>query len=117
MRYAFNYVFDDIGGFVGIDNSVKKGSVDVNADVVFGVNDLVSHIDDSSFHVNHPDVLSERVIVVQSWVEDVFVSSKFFLEPNVGCFDVLVGAATASADVSETADVVFVALVAILHGI
>ena len=117
MRYAFNYVFDDIGGFVGIDNSVKKGSVDVNADVVFGVNDLVSHIDDSSFHVHHPDVLGERVIVVQSWVEDVFVSSELFLEADVGCFDVLVGTATAPADVSETADVVFVALVAILHGI
>ena len=64
MGDTFDDIFDDVGGFVGIDDSVKEGGIDIDADVVFGIDDLVAHIDDSGFHIDHSDVLSDRIVVV-----------------------------------------------------
>jgi len=108
-------VLDNVGGFVGVDHSVEEGGIDVDADVVLGVDHLVFHIDYPGLHVDHPDVLGEGVVVVESCVKDVLILTELLFEADGGGGDLLVCAAAASAAVPQTADVVLVALVAIPH--
>ena len=48
-------------------------------------------------------------------VEDILVLAELLLEADGGGVYLFVGAAAAPADVAQAADVVFVALVAVLH--
>ena len=115
MRYAFNNILNDVSSFVGIDDPIEERGVDIDADVVFGVDDLVAHVDDFGFELDCFYLLCQWVVVVQSWFADAFILAPFLFEAESGGIDVFVGAAAASADVAEAVHVLFVALVAVCH--
>ena len=79
--HALYDVLNNVCSFVRVDYSVEESSVDIHADVVFGIYDLMRHIDYFGLELDRPDVLSQWVVVMKTWLQGVFESSELFDKP------------------------------------
>jgi hypothetical protein len=92
---------DAVGGLECVDDSVEDGSVDVNADVVLGVYDLMRHVDDLGLELDRPDVLSAGVVVVQAWLEGALELAESLDEADGRGLHAGVSAATETAHLAQ----------------
>ncbi len=93
-----NHVVDDVGGLVRIYDPVEKCCIDGDTHIVFGVDQLVGHIDDFGLQLHHANVFGQGVIIMESWFECVFEFPELLDEPKRGSFYSFVVAAAAADD-------------------
>lgn len=95
-------ILNDIGGPIRIDYSVKQCCINVHTDVVSGVYYLIPHVNYLGFELDSSNVLSKRIVVVESRFEGVFEFAKLFNETESRSFNFFVVAAASSTDIPQT---------------
>ena len=83
---------------VGVDGAVVDHCFDLHGDVVLGDHLLRSHSEHRSLHVHLNHVLADRVDQVESWLQDLHISTEGLVHAQSGSGDLVDGALETAAD-------------------
>jgi len=74
--HASSDILHNIYRFISVNDSVEEGGVNIDANVVFGVYSLVTHIHNFGLKLHFANILSARVVVMQSWLKSFLELTK-----------------------------------------